>query len=179
MITMRLDALITTVSTVLRKGLLPVILLAGGSVALAASDGLCQTPQHGPFDQISDQPRMIRAQIDLGAKLADEAVAILEATDDPEQLQRAKDLVKRSYVLLRYAFHGCELRKHHASVVENRFLTMAMDNIMAARSRNITADIAIGNSIPWPESRAQYTSEALDQLRPVSALAQRAAPLIR
>jgi hypothetical protein len=170
--------MITTVSNVLRKGL-PVALLAAGSVVLAASLGLCQMPEHGPFDQISTQPQLIRAQIELGAKLADEAIAILEATDDPDQLQKAKDMVKRSYVLLRYAFSGCALRQNNANVVEKRLLTMAMDNIMAARGRNIGADIAIGNSIPWPESRAQYTAEALELLRPVPALAQRATPLIR
>jgi len=136
-------------------------------------------PQNGPLDQISAKPQVIRAQIELGAKLADEAIAILETTDDPEQLEKAQELVKKSYVFLRYANHGCELRKFNANIVENRLLSMAMENINAARQRNITAGIAIGNSIPWPESRAQFTSEAIDLLRPVPALAQRAAPLIR
>jgi hypothetical protein len=164
--------------TPVKKRFMPAVLLAAG-LAAAASPSTAQTLQHGPLEQISSKPQVIRAQVELGAKLADEAITILEATDDPEELGKAKDLVKKSYELLRYGYHGCELRKHNANVVENRFLVMAMDNIMAARLRNVTAGIAIGNSIPWPESRAQFVSEALDLLRPVPVLAHRATPLIR
>jgi hypothetical protein len=173
---------IAVVSSALRgtvkKRFMPVALLAGGLAAVAAPT-TAQTLQHGPLDQISTKPQVIRAQIELGGKLADQAITILETSDEPEQLERAKDLVKKSYELLRFANAGCEIRKFNANVVENRLLTMAMDNINAARQRNITAGIAIGNSIPWPESRPQFMSDALDLLRPVPALAQRAAPLIR
>jgi len=156
--------------------LLPVGVAA--TVSPSAAQIAPQTPS-GPLDLISTKPQVIRAQIELGGKLADQAINILESSDEPEQLERAKDLVKKSYELLRYANAGCEIRKFSANVVEVRLLTMAMDNINAARQRNITAGIAIGNSIPWPESRTQYMSDALDLLRPVPSLAQRAAPLIR
>jgi hypothetical protein len=157
---------------------MPAVVLAGALFA-TAPPSMAQTLRQGPLDQISTKPQVIRAQVELGGKLADEAITILESTDEPDQLERAKDLVKKSYELLRYANAGCEIRKFNANVVENRLLTMAMDNINAARQRNITAGIAIGNSIPWPESRPQFMSDALDLLRPVPALAQRAAPLIR
>jgi hypothetical protein len=154
-------------------------LVLGAAIALGTAPSWGQSLQKGPLDQISPKPQVIRAQVELGARLADEAIAILESTDDPEQLEKAKELVKKSYELLRYATHGCELRQHNANVVENRMLAMAIDNIVAARQRNITAGNAIGNSIPWPDSRAQFMTEALEQLRPVPGLAQRAAPLIR
>jgi hypothetical protein len=173
---------IAVVSSALRstvtKSFTPAVLLAGG-LAAAATPSAAQIFQQGPLEQISAKPQVIRAQVELGGKLANEAITILESTDEPEQLERAKDLVKRSYELLRYANAGCEIRKFNANLVETRLLTMAMDNINAARQRNITAGIAIGNSIPWPESRPQYMSDALDLLRPVPTLAQRAAPLIR
>ncbi len=180
--TMSADYWIAVVSSALKtietKTWLPVVFLAG-ALGVVATPSSAQSIQQGPLDQISAKPQVIRAQIELGGKLADQAITILESSDDPEQLERAKDLVKKSYELLRYANAGCEIRKFNANVVENRLLTMAMDNINAARQRNITAGIAIGNSIPWPESRPQFMSDALDLLRPVPALAQRAAPLIR
>ena len=173
---------IAVVSSALRRtvknGFTPAVLLAGG-LAAAAAPSTAQILQQGPLEQISTKPQVIRAQVELGGKLADEAITILESSDEPEQLERAKDLVKKSYEFLRYANAGCEIRKFNANLVETRLLTMAMDNINAARQRNITAGIAIGNSIPWPESRPQFMSDALDLLRPVPTLAQRAAPLIR
>jgi hypothetical protein len=173
---------IAVVSIALRsavtKSFTPAVLLAG-ALAAAATPSTAQVLQQGPLEQISTKPQVIRAQVELGGKLANEAIGILESTDEPEQLERAKDLVKKSYELLRYANAGCEIRKFNANLVETRLLTMAMDNINAARQRNITAGIAIGNSIPWPESRPQFMSDALDLLRPVPTLAQRAAPLIR
>lgn len=180
--TMLVDNWIAVVSsaleTVVKKTWRPVVFLAA-TLSVVVTPSSAQSLQHSPLDQISTKPQVIRAQIEFGGKLADEAITILENSDDPEQLERAKDLVKRSYEMLRFANHGCELRKFNANLVEIRLLSMAMDNINAARQRNITAGIAINNSIPWPESRAQYMSEALDLLRPVPALAQRAAPLIR
>ncbi len=179
--TMSADYWIAVVSSALRTTLrqtwVAAVFVAGGLAVAAPSSA--QPTHSGPLEQISAKPQVIRAQVELGGKLADEAISILEASDDPEQLEKAKDLVKKSYELLRFANAGCEIRKYNANVVENRLLTMAMDNINAARQRNITAGIAIGNSIPWPESRPQFMSDALDLLRPVPALAQRAAPLIR
>src|SRR6185369_4368406 len=168
----------SALSSTVTKSFTPAVLLAG-ALAAAATPSTAQVLQQGPLEQISTKPQVIRAQVELGGKLAVEAIGILESSDEPEQLERAKDLVKKSYELLRFANAGCEIRKFNANLVETRLLTMAMDNINAARQRNITAGIAIGNSIPWPESRAQFTSEAIDLLRPVPALAQRAAPLIR
>jgi hypothetical protein len=169
----------SALATIGKKTWLPVVLTVSALGAFAGpSSAQLVTPQT-PLDQISAKPQVIRAQIELGAKLADQAISILENTDDPDQLEKAKDLVKRSYEMLRYADAGCQIRKFNANVVETRLLSMAMENINAARQRNITAGIAIGNSIPWPESRPQYMSDALDLLRPVPALAQRAAPLIR
>jgi len=166
-------------TTLKRAGALAALLSAGITLTAAPSWGQIQIPRNGPLDQISTKPQVIRAQVELGAKLAVEALTILETTDDPEQLEKAKDLVNRSYVLLRFAAHGVELRKTNANIVENRLMVMALDNINAARTRNRHADLAIGNSIPWPETRAQFVSEAMDLLRPVPELAQRAAPLIR
>jgi hypothetical protein len=182
MMTVLTDYSMCRVSSVLRTTRVKTrvfALLLGGSIALAASPSFGQTLPQGPLEQISTKPQVIRAQVELGAKLADEAIAILENTDDPDQLARAKDLVKKSYVLLRFANNGCELRKVHANLIENKLLTMAMDNINAARDRNRSAEAALNNSIPWPETRVQFMSEALEQLRPVPTLAQRAAPLIR
>jgi hypothetical protein len=168
----------SALATIGKKTWLPVALTVGALGAVATPTSAQMTP-HGPLDQISAKPQVIRAQIELGGKLADQAITILETSDDPDQLEKAKEFVKRSYEMLRFANTGCEIRKGDANLIEARFLSMAMDNINAARQRNITAGIAINNSIPWPESRAQYMSEALDLLRPVPALAQRAAPLIR
>jgi hypothetical protein len=168
----------SALSSTVTKSFTPAVLLAG-ALAAAATPSTAQVLQQGPLEQISTKPQVIRAQVELGGKLAVEAIGILESSDEPEQLERAKDLVKKSYELLRFANAGCEIRKFNANLVETRLLTMAMDNINAARQRNITAGIAIGNSIPWPESRPQFMSDALDLLRPVPTLAQRAAPLIR
>lgn len=177
-----METMPATVSSALarfgKKTWLAVALTVGALGALT-TPGSAQTIAKGPLEQISMKPQVIRAQIELGGKLADEAIAILESSDEPDQLEKAKDLVRRSYEMLRFANTGCEIRKGDANVIEARFLSMAMDNINAARQRNLTAGIAINNSIPWPESRSQYMSEALDLLRPVPALAQRAAPLIR
>jgi len=156
---------------------LRVLLIA--SLVLAPAPSWGQLPLNGPLDQISTNPQVIRAQIQLGAKLADEAIAILETTDDPQELEKANDLVKKSYVYLRYAWYGCQKRQYNASVFENRSIVIAMDNINAARNGDVAAGFPIANSIPWPETRAQLVSEALEHLRPVPQLAQRALPFVR
>jgi hypothetical protein len=158
-----------------------IAVLLGGSITPMVSPAWSQgqAPLNPALNKISSEPYVIRAQVTLGAQLVDQAIATLETADDPEELEKAKELVQKSYVMLRYAAGGCEMRRQSATVVENRLLAMALDNINAARERQRSAGNAIANSIPWLESRAQYMSEALELLRPVPALAQRAAPLIR
>jgi len=131
----------SALSSTVTKSFTPAVLLAG-ALAAAATPSTAQVLQQGPLEQISTKPQVIRAQVELGGKLAVEAIGILESSDEPEQLERAKDLVKKSYELLRFANAGCEIRKFNANLVETRLLTMAMDNINAARQRNITAGIA-------------------------------------
>jgi hypothetical protein len=154
--------------------------LAGTSIALAASPAWSQAPPPmGPLEYPTQKPPLIRAQVELGARFAGEAIAVLENASEVEQLERAKALVSKSYLLLRYATAGIEMITADTSTTTNPGLKIALEWIWAARQRNIVAGIAIGNSVAWPGDREQFKSQALDLLAPVPELAQRASLLIR
>ena len=154
-------------------------ILAGTSIALAASPAWSQPPGKGALEYPTLKPPLIRAQVELGARLAGEAITILENASEVEQLEKAKALVSKSYVLLRYATAGIEMISADTSTRTNPGLKIALDWIWDARQRNINAGIAIGNSVAWPGDREQFKSQALDLLGPVPELAQRASVLIR
>jgi len=158
-------------------------ILTGLSFALITSPARSQSPSQpaGPLEHITQKPQIIRAQVVLGAQLADQAIAVLQSSNEVEDLQRARALLNKSYVLLRYATAGIEVINAvnaESKAVPNAGLKIALDWIWAARWRSISAGIAIDNSVGWETTREDYVAKALDELGPVPELARRASVLI-
>jgi len=156
-------------------------ILAGLSFALIASPAGSQSQPAGPLEYMTLKPQVIRAQVVLGAQFADQAIAVLQNSNEIEELKRAKALVNKSYVLLRYATAGIETINQvnaESKAVPNAGLKIALDWIWAARWRNISAGMAIDNSVGWETTREEYVSKALEELGPVPELARRASVLI-
>lgn len=137
----------------------------------------------GPLEYVSRGDRqVIRTQVELGIRFAEMAQEIiLKQGSEPEELKRAKALARKSYIFLRYAMHGVDILVNHAEVMmyEKSLGRMALTAINQARERNLAAQRAIDNSIPWPETREQYVAEAVRELGEAIPVARRAALLLR
>jgi hypothetical protein len=155
--------------------------LAGTSMALVASPAWSQLAK-GPLEYMTQKPLLIRAQVELGAQFADQAITVLQSSTEVEELQRARALVQKSYELLRFATAGIEtinVVNAEPKGMPNPGLKIALEWISAARFRNISAGMAIDNSVGWESTREEYVSKALEELGPVPELARRASLLIR
>ena len=155
--------------------------LAGTSLALNVSAAWTQTQAAGPLEYTTQKPTLIRAQVVLGAQLANQAIAVLQNSSDVEDLKRARELVTKSYVLLRYAQAGIDIINVVATDKKERpnpGLKIASEWIWAARLRNVQAGMALDNSVGWENGREEYVTKALDELTPVPELARRASVLI-
>ena len=129
---------------------------------------------------------MIDAQcelkLQLGLQYAQLAQAALEAAGDEQELNRALALTQKAYVLMRYAWHGVELLYNYENgekvKTPDRLLGLSLKLIMHARLQNIEAQRAIQNSIPSPETRAQYVEQAQQILKDNSVAVARKALIL-
>ena len=155
--------------------------LAGASIAFVASPAWSQLAT-GPLEYLTYKPPLIRAQVELSGQFAAEAISVLQNSVEVEELKRARVLVQKSYELLRYAAAGIDgINRANTEVkaIPNPGLKIAGEWISSARWRNISAGMAIDNSVGWENAREEYVSKALDELAPVPELARRASLLIR
>jgi hypothetical protein len=136
----------------------------------------------GPLEYVSrGDRRVIRTQVELGIRLAEEAQKALAEPVEVDELERAAALAQKSYVFLRFAMHGVELLLNQSDrkLYEGLMLKMALTSINEARARNLAAQTAIQNSIPGPQTREQYVGDARRQLGDTIPFARRAAILLR
>lgn len=135
----------------------------------------------GPFEYVSrGDTRVIRTQVEIGIRAAEMALASLRPESEVEELARAKELARKSYVFLRYAQNGVQLvlRDDDRLAAEKLVARMALQAIDEAREHNLKAQRAIENSIPWPESREQLVAEAIQDLTDSIPAAKKAATLL-
>src|SRR5262245_55889288 len=83
--------------------------------------------------------RVMRAQVELGMKLALQARETLETGAGAMGFERAEALTKKSYVFLRFAMHGVELLLNQSDLraYDGRLLKMALTAINQAREHNL------------------------------------------
>lgn len=164
-------------------GVVLVVLTLGGALTGLAWAQARDPLKPGPLEYISrGDRRVIRAQVELGIRFAEMAREIVLTNGaEPEELTRANALAHKSYVFLRYAMHGVGfiIENDELMMYERTLARMALAAINQARGRNLAAQRAIGNSIPWPETREQLVAEAVRELGEAIPVARRAAFLLR
>jgi hypothetical protein len=157
-----------------------VMLTVAASTWVGLGTELAWGQQPRPFEYIQGDRRVTRVQVELGIRFAESARAAL-SRGDVTDLERAQELAFRSYEFLRYAMHGVELliTDSRSRPYEVQVFRIALAAINEARERNLAAQRAIDNSIPWPDAREQYRTEALTGLGESIPFAQRAALLLK
>ena len=148
-------------------------------ISVMASPAWCQEPPSGPLEYITNKPRLIRAQTELGGRLAEQALETLDAATEVEELEKARDLAVQSYKMLRFAWHGVQMVMTDTTKMSGQSLVlkMALDTILEARLRNLDAAREIAESIP-PATREEHVAAAREKLATVPELTRRAAVLI-
>jgi beta-glucosidase-like glycosyl hydrolase len=135
----------------------------------------------GIFHREKPDRVVVRAQLNLGIRLTDQAYQLIQGTEDPEELERANALAFESYKLLRFALAGVVGLKGTSKAAKffvDPSLRLAEDFIDKAMFHTRVARGKLGTSIRWKEGRRTGIASALTDLAETLRYARRAVEIL-
>jgi hypothetical protein len=161
--------------------MLTALLTACGLLAGMAQprQGLAQG--RGMFERASADRHVIVAQLTLGITFAEQADQALQASGDPEGLERVKALALESYKLLRFALAGLKLKMSTSRTA--KFFTDPMAKVASsfvdrAMHHNRVARMNISETLAYPGDRAQKLPAVNADIQETIRLARQAIELL-